>query len=203
MSSGEKRSARLAPRRQTVACGKSSQRITSRTSVAGTSRRKFTTPACVSITSAHVRSAQNRLGWTCSSDAAKSLASRSSVSWVAWAFLGIRNCGLHQQAGQPSGMLSLVTPCGGRVWEDPSVYGINKRASHVPLHNHATREAALEDIVRIGRQTSGTRQPGSRLSLNGPWDFKLFSRPADVPDGFWQADFVPQDWATVRFFSID
>lgn len=92
---------------------------------------------------------------------------------------------------------ALTTPSGGRVWEDPSVYGINKRSPHVPLHAYATREAALEAVARIGRQTS-SGQRGARLSLSGAWDFKLFDRPGDVPEGFSQADFSTADWAPVR-----
>jgi hypothetical protein len=95
---------------------------------------------------------------------------------------------------------ALVTTCNGRVWEDPAVYGINKRAAHVELNNFHSVDDGLQYVSRIGRELTAKlpeKISGKKL-LTGKWQFKLFPNPDDVP-----ADFVHgctgDGWAQVRF----
>lgn len=82
---------------------------------------------------------------------------------------------------------------GTRDWENPAVFGINQRSSHVPLRSHTSSDAAVAHFQR-------TAQPsGSRLtSLNGSdWAFRLFDKPEAVHEGFHEAAFDASGWGKV------
>lgn len=89
---------------------------------------------------------------------------------------------------------------GVRAWEDPSVFAINKRAAHTPLHSFSNTAQAFEHVAAIGRVVQADAPP-SKLNLNGSWQFKLYDRPEDVPDDFHSAEADPsQGWTQVRLW---
>ena len=85
---------------------------------------------------------------------------------------------------QAQGKSRLVTTCQGRVWEDPAVYGINKRAAHVELNNFQSSDDGVKYISRIGRELGAEPPRSGKKVLNGKWQFKLFPNPDNVPDDF-------------------
>lgn len=82
-------------------------------------------------------------------------------------------------------------------WENPTVFGINKRDSHVPLRSHASPDAAAAWFLRGA-------QPGIRMTpLNGSdWKFHLFEKPAAVPPEFYAPSFDANGWGKVRIWLI-
>lgn len=83
---------------------------------------------------------------------------------------------------------------GVRDWENPAVFGINQRSSHVPLRSHTSPDAAAAHFQH-------TAQPGgSRLtSLNGSdWAFRLFDKPEAVPEDFHAAAFDASGWGKIE-----
>lgn len=83
---------------------------------------------------------------------------------------------------------------GARDWENPQVFGINQRTSHVPLRSHTSTDAAAARYLR-------DPQPGGNrvTSLNGgDWQFRLFDKPEDVSEGFQESDFAADGWSKVR-----
>jgi hypothetical protein len=86
----------------------------------------------------------------------------------------------------------------GHVWEDPTVFSVNKKAPRVPLHAFAKKQDGVDYVRAIGR-TRTTQSPGSRTSLTGMWRFKLFNRPEDVPQPFCQPDYVGDAWSEVIY----
>ena len=94
--------------------------------------------------------------------------------------------------------MGILAACGGRVWEDPSVFGINKRSSHVPLHVFPSEAGAFEHVAGIGRVVQAADVSANKVMLNGMWDFHLFAKPEDVPAGFWQpASTSSHEWKQV------
>lgn len=83
---------------------------------------------------------------------------------------------------------------GARDFENPAVFGINQRNSHVPLRSHTTPDAAAAQF-----QHGGQRR-GSRVTLlNGSdWQFRLFDRPEAVPEGFQDGSFDASGWSKVQ-----
>jgi beta-galactosidase len=80
-------------------------------------------------------------------------------------------------------------------WENPSVYGINKCASHVTLRSYDNPQQAFEHYRLISETSTSPRH----LSLNGnDWDFQLFDKPSDTPDGFYTPEFDVSTWKKVR-----
>ena len=78
------------------------------------------------------------------------------------------------------------------------MFGINRRAAHVPLNSFRDEASAFEHIVCIGRTITSDEGPDNRIMLNGMWDFQLFPKPADVPSGFWMPDCSLPSWKQVR-----
>lgn len=91
---------------------------------------------------------------------------------------------------------SLGTACKGRVWEDPSVYGINKRSAHVELNGFRAVDDAVKYVSQIGRELSAKPQNCGKQMLNGKWNFKLFPSPDDVPMEFMNSD-IGKEWSLV------
>jgi len=79
-------------------------------------------------------------------------------------------------------------------WENPAIYGINKRASHVTVRSYTNPEQAFKHY-KLQSETSTSPR---RLSLNGDnWDFQLFDKPSDTPDGFHKAEYNVSKWNKV------
>jgi beta-galactosidase len=63
-------------------------------------------------------------------------------------------------------------------WEDPSVDGINRQASHATAYSFSN----VKDAITGDREKSGRM-----LSLNGYWDFNYAAKPADAPTDFYKS----------------
>jgi hypothetical protein len=79
------------------------------------------------------------------------------------------------------------------AFENPAISGIGRRASRVPLRSFRSIDDAVAYYTRPLPHPAGGLPPPdgcgvTRLSGNS-WDFRLFNRPSDVPDGFWEPDF--------------
>ena len=86
-------------------------------------------------------------------------------------------------------------------WENPAVFGINKRSPHVTLRSFTSKDQVFEHYRLLSEQATSPR----RLSLNsdtGQWKFKLVDRPKDVPDSFWQPEYDTSQWDEVGLFSF-
>lgn len=75
-----------------------------------------------------------------------------------------------------------------RDWENPAVFGKQKRTAHSPLGAYPDTALAMA---------------GSRLAspfvrcLNGTWKFQLVPRPEHAPEGFHQAQFDVSAWPEI------
>jgi hypothetical protein len=77
------------------------------------------------------------------------------------------------------------------------VFGINKRAAHVPLSSFRQESIAFEHVAGIGRTIASEDESGNKIVLNGMWDFQLFPMPEKVPHGFWMPDSSLPGWKQV------
>lgn len=75
-----------------------------------------------------------------------------------------------------------------RDWENPAVFGKNKRTGHVPLGAYPDAALAL--------QGKSLASPNVR-SLNGTWQFHLASSPESVPAAFSQPQFDVSAWPDI------
>lgn len=67
---------------------------------------------------------------------------------------------------------------GGRPWEDPGVFGINKRRPHVKTRSYSFPEDVLATYTLLSDRERSSRHH----SLNGQdWDFALYPSPDSVP----------------------
>lgn len=73
-------------------------------------------------------------------------------------------------------------------WQNPQVFGRNKRTGHVPLAVYPDAAAA-----KAGQRSAS---PAVK-SLDGQWKFKLVARPDQVPTGFSAADFDSSAWDNI------
>lgn len=73
-------------------------------------------------------------------------------------------------------------------WEDPTVFGINKRAPHAPLHLYNDPESARMGVTHAS--------PYSTL-LNGAWAFSWHPHPDAAPDDFFKVDADLSDWVNI------
>jgi beta-galactosidase len=75
-----------------------------------------------------------------------------------------------------------------RDWENPQSIQVNRMIAHSPLHGFKSQDDALNQ-----------RSP-QRVSLNGDWQFQLFSSPEEVPEtviGAANAQHSERLWSTV------
>ncbi len=88
-----------------------------------------------------------------------------------------------------------------RDWENQHVIGANKIAPHSPLNAYANEEEASEGCYSKHKSTY-------KQSLNGDWQFSLFSSPEEVPaesietqydDSHWDKISVPSNWQMKGF----
>ncbi|TJZ62118.1 DUF4981 domain-containing protein [Sphingobacterium olei] len=78
------------------------------------------------------------------------------------------------------------------AWEDPLITSINREPARATSYSYASIEEALQN----------NREQNQRLLfLNGMWDFKFVSKPADAPKDFhlqavtgWDKIQVPSNW---------
>lgn len=70
-------------------------------------------------------------------------------------------------------------------WQNPLVFGVNKRPGHTGYHSYPDVTSAL----------TGERSPYARL-LNGEWQFTLLANPRAIPANFPQAD--PSTWQPIE-----
>lgn len=99
-------------------------------------------------------------------------------------------------------------------WQDPTVFGRNKLRPHVPLRAFDDATKALhyythltplpDDGSPCHAATAAMRSSTRLLDLcafdakdDSPWRFKLFDKPADVPQDFCN-NANPSDWHPVR-----
>ncbi len=75
------------------------------------------------------------------------------------------------------------------VWEDQSVFQINKLEPHAHFIPFATEEQALSE----DKWKSPMLQ-----SLNGTWQFHLSQKPSDRPYWFFKNDFDTRDWDEIK-----
>lgn len=73
-------------------------------------------------------------------------------------------------------------------WENPTIFGRNKRPAHVPLASYPDA-----DTARAGERLAS---PNTAL-LNGEWTFRLFPNPASVPPDFIENDFDLSNWREI------
>ena len=80
-------------------------------------------------------------------------------------------------------------------WENPAVYGINKRNAHVTLRSFTHPHQAFDHYRLLSETSSSPR----RISLNGTnWDFYLARCPSEVPEDFWMPEYDCSQWDKVR-----
>lgn len=86
------------------------------------------------------------------------------------------------------GEVSVVAEGRQPVWEDETVFRINKEPAHTTIVPQPDRESALRSL------TSDRRQSPWRVSLNGQWRFYYAGRPESAPKGFERPGFRDENW---------
>lgn len=82
-------------------------------------------------------------------------------------------------------------------WENPSLFGVNKRVAHVPLYSFKDVSSALQHF------RDPVTASANRLTLSQcPWHFKLYDSPGDVPADFMQPSFSVEDWGQVGALAL-
>ena len=82
----------------------------------------------------------------------------------------------------------------GKIWENPGILGINKRAAHVQLRSFTSLNQISEHYQLKSERFTSPRQ----ISLNGDdWKFKLHSNPEAVDQTFHDDGFDDNQWDTV------
>ena len=89
------------------------------------------------------------------------------------------------------------------AFENPAISGIGRRASRVPLRSFRSIDDAVAYYTRpLPHPAGGLPPPANcgitRLSGLSDWDFRLFRRPSDVPDDFWELDFACDGFVKAR-----
>lgn len=114
------------------------------------------------------------------------------LSALFFALLGISSVLGQTVDGKPA-VIPLV-PDGkiATAWEDPLITSINREPARATAYSYATVEEAL---------TNDRSRNARLLFLNGEWDFKYVSKPADAPKDFhyekvqgWDKIEVPSNW---------
>lgn len=73
-------------------------------------------------------------------------------------------------------------------WENESIFGINKEATHVIYTPYSNTEQALRDIPSASPYY---------LTLNGAWKFHWVKQPSDRPLNFFSPAFDDSGWKTI------
>lgn len=83
-------------------------------------------------------------------------------------------------------------------WENPTVFGINKRNAHVPLRSYTHVDQAF-NFYRLQPETVAFPSPRRQVLNGNDWKFCLKDRPSEVPEGFWKLDYKEANvWEKVR-----
>lgn len=80
-------------------------------------------------------------------------------------------------------------------YENPAVFGINKRAPHVPLRSYTDKKQILNYYGTLDKKTTS---PRVQLLDGKSWRFRYFENPHLVPVGFENVLFEDDDWNEVR-----
>jgi hypothetical protein len=79
------------------------------------------------------------------------------------------------------------------------VQGINRRAAHAPLRSFPSAATAAAHHARAPPLADPLADCPRVARLSGrPWQFRLFDRVADVPEGFWAPGFDASGFCEVR-----
>jgi beta-galactosidase len=82
------------------------------------------------------------------------------------------------------------------IWEDETVFAINKEAGHASFIPYPSEQALHADAAR--RATAWTQPVGAcTMSLNGTWRFNLVSQPSERPTTFMNEGFDASAWDTI------
>jgi len=73
-------------------------------------------------------------------------------------------------------------------WENPEVFGINKRDAFATSFPFRSETLALNDEVKLSP---------FYMSLNGNWQFKWSINPQTRPLDFFEMDFIADSWAKI------
>ena len=111
---------------------------------------------------------------------------------VLFVFLGANTSSAQTVTGEKAGIPHVPSVYHTEPWEDPLVTSINRDISRSTAYSFDNLEDAL----------SNDRSRSSRvISLNGSWDFRFASKPADAPVDFykgkvsgWDKIEVPSNW---------
>ncbi|CAD7702984.1 unnamed protein product [Ostreobium quekettii] len=80
-------------------------------------------------------------------------------------------------------------------WENPAVFGINKRGPHVPLQAHPSVSSALQLWSQGGRLGVGNC---NKVQLTGcRWKYCVVDSPMLVPEGFAKKSYDDSSWDTI------
>lgn len=91
----------------------------------------------------------------------------------------------------------LQNAAGGFLWEDPTVFAVNKRSARTTLFNFPTAQRGYQFVSSIGRQTCDSSHSSNKILLNGDWAFKLLPCPTEVPLDF-SKGCTDDSWTKVR-----
>lgn len=111
---------------------------------------------------------------------------------ILYAFVGANTSSAQTVTGEKAGIPHVPALYHAEPWEDPLVTSINRNVARSTAYSFDNLEDAL----------SNDRSRSSRMiSLNGAWDFRFASKPADAPIDFykgkvsgWDKIVVPSNW---------
>jgi len=89
-----------------------------------------------------------------------------------------------------------------RDWENPAVFGINKRKAHVNLRSYTNQD---QIFLQYANLEDGSPSPRYHCLDGKDWRFKLYRAPESVPDNFHVPEYDDSKWNEVRLkkFTID
>lgn len=82
-------------------------------------------------------------------------------------------------------------------WQDPTVFGINKRNPYVIAPSYKSIEELIEYNVDVNTKDLLEKWP-NHISLNGMWSFKLSENPKNRPVNFYKATYDTSDWELIE-----
>ncbi len=80
-------------------------------------------------------------------------------------------------------------------WENPAVFGRNKRRAHVPLRSFGDPDSALQYFTGESKESLDCARIKTLSQTD--WRFHLAGNPKQVPTDFASSDFDDQAWAKV------
>ncbi|WP_460761699.1 glycoside hydrolase family 2 TIM barrel-domain containing protein [Niabella terrae] len=114
------------------------------------------------------------------------------IVWILMVMLMVLRANAQLVDKTPAPIPEIPSVYDREPYEDPLVSGINRDLSRATAYSYAS----VADALNKQRE-----QSGRFLSLNGNWDFRFASRPADAPVDFyktrvsgWEKIPVPSNW---------